>query len=132
VIAGKARLEVKQYETLAYCGLFCGGCKNYKSNLDCAGCRYEESLVADCPTRACAEERGLLHCGDCDQFPCDDLKGFYEDGIRHHAMALKNIERIREIGPDRWLSEQEEAHTCECGRRKLWFAEGCTHETDSG
>ena len=122
---------MKEYEKLAYCGLFCGGCRNYKENLNCAGCRYEADLVSDCPTRACAVNRGLLHCGDCEEFPCASLKQFYEDGIRHHAMALQNILRVREIGPDDWLVEQEKKHTCECGRRKLWFADKCTHGVDS-
>jgi hypothetical protein len=59
------------------------------------------------------------------------LKAFYEDGVRHHAMALNNAERIREIGPDIWLGEQEKEHECECGERKLWFAEECTHKAHS-
>jgi len=121
---------MKEYETLAYCGLFCGGCKNYKENANCMGCRFEEKLLDDCPTRACASARGLLHCGDCKEFPCPALKKFYEDGVRHHGMALQNVLRMRDIGPDEWLREQETEHTCRCGRRKLWFAEGCTHEVD--
>ena len=121
---------MKKHETLAYCGLFCGGCKNYKENMNCMGCRFEEELVTDCPTRACAADRGLLYCGDCEEFPCPSLKEFYEDGIRHHGMALQNVLRIRDIGPDNWLAEQEKEHTCQCGGRKLWFVEKCTHEAD--
>lgn len=123
---------MKEHEKLAYCGIFCGGCKNYRENLNCMGCRYETSLVSDCPTRACASGKGLLHCGDCDEFPCPELKGFYEDGIPHHALALENMRRIKVIGPEKWLLEQETAHRCECGKRKLWFEAGCTHESDSG
>ena len=121
---------MKEYETLAFCGLFCGGCRNYKENMNCMGCRYEQQLVADCPTRACAISKGLLHCGDCEEFPCAELKAFYEDGVRHHGLALQNVLRIREIGPEGWLREQAKQHTCECGRRKLWFAETCTHEAE--
>jgi hypothetical protein len=122
---------MREYETLAYCGLFCGGCRNYKENANCAGCRYEEKLVDDCPTRACAMKKDLLYCGDCADFPCPNLKAFYEDGVRHHAMALNNAESIREIGPDIWLGEQEKEHTCRCGGRRLWFAEQCKHEAGS-
>jgi hypothetical protein len=121
---------MKKYEALAYCGLYCGGCKNYKEEMNCQGCRYETSLVDDCPTRACAIERGLLHCGDCEDFPCATLKDFYEDGVRHHGVAFQNMLRIKDIGPDEWLREQVERHKCECGRRKLWFAEGCAHGDD--
>jgi hypothetical protein len=44
-------------------------------------------------------------------------------------VAYENMLRIREVGPERWLAEQEKAHTCACGRRKLWFAEECTHQS---
>jgi hypothetical protein len=121
---------MKKFEALAYCGLYCGGCKNYKEKMNCMGCRFEKSLVDDCPTRACAVKRGLLYCGDCEEFPCPSLKGFYEDGMRHHAMAFQNVLRIKEIGPEDWLLEQQREHTCQCGRRKLWFAESCTHKAD--
>jgi hypothetical protein len=121
---------MKEYEALAYCGLYCGGCKNYKEEMNCMGCRFEKSLVDDCPTRACAAKKGLLYCGECEEFPCPGLKDFYEDGIRHHAVALQNALRIKEIGPEDWLLEQQREHTCECGRRKLWFVESCTHGAD--
>lgn len=121
---------MKPNETLAFCGIYCGGCKNYKENANCMGCRYEETLVDDCPTRSCAMAKGLLHCGECGDFPCPTLKEFYEDGMRHHAVALRNIQRIMEVGHEEWLREQEQQHTCQCGRRKLWFAERCTHEAD--
>jgi hypothetical protein len=121
----------QKYEKLAYCGLFCGGCRNYKENLNCMGCRLEENLVDDCPTRACAAAKNLVHCGECDEFPCAGLQAFYDDGVRHHGVALENIRRIKDVGPDKWLAEQEEEHTCDCGARRLWFAEKCTHKPDS-
>jgi hypothetical protein len=130
--SGRRRTGMKNFEALAYCGLFCGGCKNYKENMNCQGCRNEKSLVDDCPTRACAIKRGLRHCGECDEFPCPVLKEFYEDGVRHHEAAYQNMLRIRSVGADRWLIEQEKIHTCECGRRKLWFADKCDDEAAHG
>lgn len=114
-----------KYERLAYCGIYCGGCLNYRENMDCAGCRAEEDLISDCPTKVCAEKKGFIHCGECDEFPCRHLNKFYEDGIRHHKQAYRNILRLREIGLDAWLGEQEREHICSCGSRKSWFAEKC-------
>jgi len=97
----------KHNEELSYCGIYCGSCKNYKQNMNCMGCRYEESMVDDCPTRACAIDRGLVHCGECAEFPCAVLKEFYEDGVWLHKQAYENLMRIREIGTEAWLAEQE-------------------------
>lgn len=119
---------MEQYEKLSLCGLYCGGCKNYKENMNCMGCRNEKELVTDCPTRACCISKGLIHCGECKTFPCDELKNFYNDGARHHELAYKNMLKIKEIGIDKWLSEQEQEHTCICGRKKLWFATKCVHK----
>jgi hypothetical protein len=118
---------MKQNETLAFCGLYCGGCKNFKENMNCLGCRYEENLVNDCPTRLCAIEKGLRYCGECKEFPCPLLKEFYEDGFRHHKLAYQNVLRMNEIGIEKWLIEQENEHTCQCGKKKYWFATICNH-----
>lgn len=68
---------MRQYETLSFCGIYCGGCKNYKENMNCMGCRYESELIKDCPTRTCAIGKSLLYCGDCENFPCSELNDFY-------------------------------------------------------
>jgi len=120
-----------KYSKLAFCGLYCGGCKNYKENYNCQGCRNEKEMVSDCPTKACAVARGLLHCGECNEFPCEELQIFYHDGVKHHAMALDNIQRIKQIGLDEWLLEQGKTYTCQCGKKLYWFNDKCDHETDS-
>ncbi|MDP8219868.1 MAG: DUF3795 domain-containing protein [Candidatus Stygibacter frigidus] len=95
-------------EKLSYCGIYCGGCLNFKKNYNCQGCRYEENMLSDCPLRACAIAKELIHCGECEEFPCKELIEFYEDGVPLHDLAYKNILRIKEIGIDKWLIEQEE------------------------
>jgi len=114
----KGETDMNQLEKLSYCGIYCGGCVNFKKNYDCQGCRFEENLVIDCPTRACAIASGLTHCGECEEFPCKMLKDFYEDGIPHHNLAYKNMLRINEIGIDKWFKEQEELLGCNCGDKK--------------
>jgi len=72
--------------------------------------------------------KGLLYCGECEDFPCNELFAFYKDGILHHELAYKNILSIRKIGVESWLIQQEEEHTCKCGRKKRWFATKCSDE----
>lgn len=101
---------MKQYEEISFCGIYCGGCKNYKENINCMGCRYEKELVNDCPTRTCSINKGLLHCGECENFPCDELSNFYNDGIAHHEVAYQNMLKIKEIGIEKWLIMQKTKH----------------------
>ncbi|MDR2035882.1 MAG: DUF3795 domain-containing protein [Coriobacteriales bacterium] len=76
---------------LSYCGINCTSCGNYKKNENCQGCRDEPNLLWDCTTRTCAIERGFLHCGQCDEFPCDELSRFYHDGKPSHLQAYHNM-----------------------------------------
>jgi len=88
------KMSNNDYETLSYCGIDCGKCKNYKQNMNCAGCRNEEELIADCPTKACAVEKGLLHCGECEDFPCKELEEFYNSGSAMRKEAYENMLKI--------------------------------------
>jgi len=122
----------EDYTLLSYCGLYCGGCGSYEENsvVGCKGCRIEPNLVNDCPTIPCAVKKRLLHCNECSDFPCDMMTTFYNDGIKHHALAYENIKRIQEIGPVAWLSEQYTTHTCSCGKKRLWFDTTCRHKNE--
>ena len=97
-----------EYETLSYCGFACAKCRNSKQNMNCAGCRNEKELISDCPTRVCAAGRGLLHCGECGDFPCVELNAFYNDGKPARLQAYRNMLEIIEIGADEWLKERDE------------------------
>ena len=82
--------------TLAFCGIYCGECKNYRQNMNCAGCRTEEKLIDDCTIRVCAAKFGYFHCGECGQFPCEELNEFYNDGKASHLKAYYNLLEMRE------------------------------------
>ena len=55
------------------------------------------------------------------------MNDFYHDGVKHHALALENIRKIQQIGPDAWLDEQKSHSFCHCGKRRLWFDTECRH-----
>ena len=79
---------------IAYCGIDCQKCKNYKKNMNCAGCRHELELLEDCPTRICCSEKGFLHCSECNEFPCEELKCFYNDGNPLHLQAFETLKSL--------------------------------------
>lgn len=58
------------------CGLVCGLC-SYRNV--CPGCREK---TEDCEVKKCCLEKGLGHCFECEEYPCD--KKLY-GGVRSRA-----------------------------------------------
>lgn len=75
----------------------------------CDGCLCEEEravlLDPTCKTRACVRERGLIHCGYCEQYPC----GIFPAEPTRKALVRKiDVEK-------QWTWEEEalmEAYSC--------------------
>jgi hypothetical protein len=59
----------------------------------------------ECKFRICAREKGVELCALCAEYPCQPLKEFYTG---HYEKLGTNNDRIREIGLDAWLEEQQE------------------------
>jgi hypothetical protein len=136
-------------ELLAVCGLYCGACYHHLASFPesehlleeaarqgrtlegftCHGCRSDVLYIhpgcARCAIRACAGGRGALHCGLCTEFPCARLEDFRGDGHIHHLDVLDSLASLKEKGPDRWLAEQEQRWTCECGTKFSWYETIC-------
>ena len=133
-----------RYDT--YCGLYCGACPvlvaNRKGTVDelakkietdpaelvCAGCKSDtrKDSRADCEFALCALEKGVEFCCDCGEYPCKRLTDFRDDEWAHHSAVIKNLDRLKEIGLEAWLAEQNERWTCPaCGARFDWYDEKC-------
>jgi predicted amidophosphoribosyltransferase len=134
---------------LGVCGLYCGACYHYRASLPegrylleeaarqgrplegytCQGCRsdilYIHSGCAQCRIRACADAKGLVHCGLCAEFPCDLIRAFQNDGRIHHRDVLDNLKELGARGTDRWLAEQARRWTCSCGAGFSWYEVFC-------
>jgi hypothetical protein len=136
---------------LAVCGLYCGACYHYRASLPggerllqeatrrgrplegytCRGCRsevrYAHPGCAACAIRACAEAKGILHCGECAGFPCQQLRSFQSDGRVHHLSVLEQLTELSRTDPGQWLAEQAERWTCACGTPFSWYETTCSH-----
>jgi hypothetical protein len=147
--------QIKPEKLAATCGLYCGACSILAAirkkdpelleliasgvadylghpvegkDLACEGClsKVVAVMCRECRLRACAFERGLTHCAQCDDFPCQQIIDFNNDGLRHHSEVLDNIRRQREIGLGAWVKEQEERWRCPgCGCVVDWYAVRC-------
>ena len=132
--------NVKQQHTVlsAVCGLYCPACTIYigthedperlqqtarrfgrpVEDLLCNGCRSDKRMFhceEGCTFVACATEKGVEFCGECSEYPCEELKAF--QAARPHRMDLwQDQQRIREIGCEQWFRGKAARYTCsECG-----------------
>lgn len=122
----------KNTELAGICGLFCGVCPMYPKH--CHGC-LSDKLAPHCQLcpngfRECAKDRGLTWCYECGEFPCQRLEAFldshYENGISHHASAIANLKRMKEVGVSAWVAEEKAKATCpQCGTIKHWNVREC-------
>jgi hypothetical protein len=120
--------EYTKREAAAICGLYCGICPMFPE--DCGGC-CSDRVIAQCQVcpsgfRACAKEKGISRCYECEKFPCAKSEMFSTDSWPHHSVVIENIRRQQKIGLDEWLKEQERDHRCPfCGKPIKWGRRSC-------
>lgn len=80
----------------------------------CEGCRgpLGRHWSSDCRMMLCAKDRGLQYCFECGDFPCTFIDEFSSDGISHHKRTIENSKRMRELGIEAWIAEQEREGRC--------------------
>jgi len=94
------------YSEAAFCGDYCGKCPNYPEK--CHGC--VPSVHMDCYFVKCCLEKGIEHCGFCEDFPCKKLSDFVPDD-RPECPTGYHVENLRArmaIGTEAWLKVQRE------------------------
>ena len=115
---------------IAYCGVDCSACPD-RTGGKCPGCRETEWQKGDeCMPVSCCKSRGITCCGECGDFPCPDMKGFYEESDPHRlAYARMYLESRRgretivriaflQLLPGGSLSEQLERGMAACREAK--------------
>jgi hypothetical protein len=136
-----------QYDS--YCGLYCGACQVMGANergdtewlqkfaaehkctpqdLICHGCKSPEAAIvcADCPTKVCAESKGVEFCFECAEFPCQRISDFRNDKYPHHSAIFRNLAAIKAQGVEAWLEGEKKRWACpQCGERFYWYSEKC-------
>ena len=92
----------------------------------CYGCRDERSTDKDgCSIYRCVKNKGLAHCGVCDEFPCAEIVSTDNDTQPHHTGIIENLKMLRELGEKQWLRIQEQRWTCECEAKRSWYLTTC-------
>ncbi|MDF9408722.1 MAG: hypothetical protein A4E52_01841 [Pelotomaculum sp. PtaB.Bin013] len=135
---GQLGLSTPDKRLAAVCGLFCTACALYigtkedperlkimatrfqipVEELECHGCRSEKRGIfcrEYCKMTKCVIEKGIDFCGECPEYPCDELKEF-QAKMPHRNELWKSHERIKEVGYEKWYAEQVEHYSCPaCG-----------------
>ena len=85
------------------CGLRCEGC-GFKEPYNCGGCIETNGhpFHGECPVAVCCQEKGLLHCGECDVMPCELLTQYSCDPEHGDTPCGARIEQCR-----RWAKGEE-------------------------
>ena len=113
----------------APCGLACFACATYEGNITeeqkkkvstflkipieetpCKGCRDEKGNCkfgknSQCPTWDCVQEKGVMFCNDCSDFPCEKLRPTKNGAEYPHNIKMYNLCRMKLIGIEKWIEE---------------------------
>ena len=98
---------------VSVCGLNCALCKMVEKG-ECQGCRgpLDQHWSPDCEFLPCAKAKEHRYCFQCDGFPCQKLQAFAADGYEHHRLAVENMKKMRELGLEKWIAEQQKPMFC--------------------
>ncbi len=93
-------------ELLGACGIVCGHCKYLGQ--PCLGCGRQQGKPfhgGACEVYACVAVRGLEHCGECSEFPCERIVAFATDPQHGFDNRLEYLFRRRQVGTAQFLRE---------------------------
>lgn len=110
---------------IAYCGLFCGACGGLQDTVKsgktdgCLGCKSNllGGHCKTCKVRECAQQRKVVNCGVCADYPCDKIKEYHNDENEgtYMAVARKNSEDFLYFGnleDEGWSERQSIRWSC--------------------
>ena len=81
------------------CGLLCSDC-SFREAMGCKVCaQVEKPFWADsCSVKSCCEQKGLQHCGECDDFVCPLLHTFaYDIEQSDHGARIEQCKKWRTV-----------------------------------
>ena len=104
ILHGLSKKKQRELLISTYCGLDCTHC-SWKEPCSCQGCVSTNGMAfhcqnEPCPVAACAMEKGVLFCGECEEFPCKLLNDYScdpEHGDNPAGARIENCRRVRKL-----------------------------------
>ncbi len=118
--------EPFEKKLIAPCGMNCGICIGFfgyavngrKRKITCTGCRPRDKQCAFLK-KHCKKllNKEIEYCFECNDFPCEKLKGLDERYRRKYEMSMiDNLEYIQKNGIDKFVKKERERWKCpKCG-----------------
>jgi hypothetical protein len=99
--------------------MLCNGCRNHNGQIP-----LQKHVFGDahrCAAYECSQGKGFKYCGDCDEFPCDNLHPYADKaGDLPHNIKVFNLCLIKKMGLEEW------AKTKASEVRKIYFTKPWT------
>lgn len=79
------------------CGLLCESC-SWKEETNCGGCiaTNGKPFHGECPIAVCCQDKGIVHCGECADIPCELLTSYSchpEHGDSPHGARIEQCKK---------------------------------------
>lgn len=78
------------------CGICCSKCEYLEKGICKGKCvDINKPFWGDsCQIKSCAESKGVKCCGECDEFPCEQLKSFaYDKEQGDNGLRIENCKK---------------------------------------
>ena len=101
--------------------MVCRGCRKHDGKIPLQKHVFGE--IHRCAAYECSREKNLQFCGDCDQFPCDNLHPYADKaGDLPHNIKVFNLCLINKMGLEKW-AESKAAEVRQTYFNKPWTLE---------
>ena len=81
--------------------MLCNGCRNHNGQIPLQ--KYAFGEAHECAAYECSQEKGLRFCGECEDFPCDNLHPYADRAADlPHNMKVFNLCLINKMGLEKW------------------------------
>ena len=81
--------------------MLCNGCRSHNGRIPLQKHIFGESHR--CAAYECSQNKKVDFCGDCDQFPCDNLHPYADRSTElPHKMKVCNLCLVNQMGLDKW------------------------------
>ena len=99
--------------------MLCKGCRSHNGRIPLQKHVFGEAHR--CAAYECSQGKGFRYCGDCDEFPCDNLHPYADKASDlPHNIKVFNLCLIKKMGLEEW------AKTKASEVRKIYFTKPWT------
>jgi hypothetical protein len=85
--------------------MFCRGCRNHNGQIPLQ--KHLSGEAHRCAAYECSQDKELDFCGECEQFPCDNLHPYADKaGTLPHNIKVFNLCLINKMGLERWAESK--------------------------